>query len=221
MSVVFDAQSTTSVGNNGTTTLSWTHTPAGVPTSVGVALQDYIGGGPTVSGVKYGGNALTQYSAATSGGTGIGNITEIWGSDGVILPTGPQTVQITFSGTGAYCIAGAITVTGSNTTTCFSNASAANATSASPSVVCNSVLGELVMSIAMNDSSDTTLATSQSLRWGPLSQSGQVAACSTSSALAGSTTMSWTCASEAWTISAASFKAGSAPIIILFSQACF
>lgn len=207
MPALFDAQSSNSVANNGATTLSWLHTPAGTPTSVGVSLQNYTGGGVSVSGVKYGGNALTKYAAATSGSTGVGNHTEIYGSDGVALPTGPQTVQITFSGIGAYCIAGAITVAGSDTTNCFSNANAANATSAAPSVVCTSAVGELVMSMAINDSSDTTLSTSQTLRWGPVTDSGQVGSCSTAAASGGSTTMSWTCASEAWTISAASFKA--------------
>lgn len=209
MSVLFDAVASTVVANNAGTTLSWTHTPVGVPTSVGVTLFNYTGG-TSVTGVTYGGLALTLEVVSPSIGA-LPSRTEIWGSDGLTLPTGAQTVVVTFSTTGSYCQAASVTVTGSDKTTCFSNVNNATGTSAAPSIAVNSAVGEFVIDITGNDANDNTIAPggSQILRWGPLQASNNWAAGSSLPAGAGSTTMSWTSANEAWAICAASFKAAS------------
>jgi hypothetical protein len=141
VAVAFDAVSSASVANNAGTALTWTHTPSGTPTAVAVAVQRY----PNTFGatVTYGGVAMTL---AASDGSLAGVInTEIWGLANP--PSGAQTVSVGTGITGDYMEAGAITVTGSDTTTCFSNSISANGTSAAPSVSVTSASGELVVDI--------------------------------------------------------------------------
>lgn len=210
MAVAFDAASSTSVSSSALTSLTWLHTPAGTPTSVAVAVHRYHIAAPTISGITYGGNALTL---ATQSATFASSNVEIWGSDGVSLPSGAQNIVITFSGTGANCIAGAVTVTGSNTTTCFSASGSTTGSSTSPSFALSGTsVGELVVDIVGNENADSpmTQGGSQALRWGTIviAGSGQAGAGSTLAGAAGSTTMSWTLGFvEGWGLSVASFKA--------------
>jgi hypothetical protein len=112
MTVAFDAVASDSVSASSGTTLSWTHTPVGTPTAVGVSLWNYEPFA-TISGITYGGVAMTQ--AVTNDNEAFS--VQVGGLANP--PAGAQTVVLTFSGTDAYCMAGSVTVTGSNTTTCF------------------------------------------------------------------------------------------------------
>jgi hypothetical protein len=212
MAVAFDAVSSASVANNAGTTLSWTHTPvASPPSSVGVALQFYNDASMSVTGVTYGGQALTKLATSTSGSVGgFSSHTEIWGSDGLTLPSGAQTVVITASATGNYIEAGAITVTGSNTTTCFSNGANASDVggSTTATVTCTSATGELVMDIAGTANQTVTNSGTQTSRW---SQSpGFFVTAGSTQAGAATDTSTWTLSgSVTWCMSAASFKAAS------------
>lgn len=209
--VVFDAVSNANNENNAGTTMSWTHTPvASPPSSLAVVLQIYNDASNSVSGITYNGAALTKMTGATSGSQGgFSSHTEIWGSDGLTLPSGAQTVQITFAATGSYCQAGAISVTGSNTTTCFSNAAVAdNPSSTTPSVTVTSATGELVVDITSNSAGlIPTVGAGQTSRF-TYNPAGLFAGGSSTEAGAASVTMSWTLSgAQSWTISAASFKA--------------
>ena len=59
MTVAFDAVASDSVSASSGTTLSWTHTPVGTPTAVGVSLWNYEPFA-TITGITYGGVAMTQ-----------------------------------------------------------------------------------------------------------------------------------------------------------------
>jgi hypothetical protein len=165
-----------------------------------------MGGTSTVTGVTYGGFALTNDVTSANVG-GSPNRNEIWGSDGVTLPSGAQTVVITFATTGAFADAGAITVTGSNTTTCFSNvASATNAGSTTPNVTITSAVGELIVDIATNSANDTTMAPTggtQTQRWSVGTYNA-----GSSAPGASSLNMAWSMTGfNSWVVAAASFKA--------------
>jgi hypothetical protein len=124
-------------------------------------------------------------------------------------PAGAQTITITVSATGAYVEAGAVTVTGSNTSTVFDSTNSATATSTAPSVAVTSATGEFVVDFLGTFSGATsfTQSGSQTLRWGPLSAGGDRGMGSTAPAAAGSTTMSWTLGGSAeWVLLAGSFK---------------
>lgn len=201
MAVAFDAASTATVGGSGITTLSWLHTPVGTPSAVAILLQSF----PTSTAitVTYGGTnvplVITQaISSSYAKIFGLAN-----------PPAGPQTVVVTFSTTGSYTEAAAITVTGSDTTTCFSNSNSATATSTAPQVTVTSATGELVVDIVANEASESeTKAGGQTLAWGTISAAGDFASGSYMAAGASNTTMSWTLgSSQAWGVAAASFKA--------------
>lgn len=89
--VIFDQVS----GSTGTSTFSWTHTPFGTPRGVVVMVTANTSGTDVISGVTYGGVAMTrlQYAIDTAGEPGA-----VWmyflGSG---VPTGARTVQVTVS----------------------------------------------------------------------------------------------------------------------------
>lgn len=98
MTVAFDATSGSAALVNTATTATWTHTPVGTPAAVCVLIpQD--GSADQVSGVTYGGVALTRVrrDARTT--------TEACSSYiyflGATIPTGAQTVGVTSTGTAA------------------------------------------------------------------------------------------------------------------------
>jgi hypothetical protein len=144
--------------------------------------------------------------ATDTGDVGTGAAAAVWGLANP--PSGAQTVLMTFSAS-TFCEAGAITVTGSDTVTCFSNSNSALGTSAAASVVVTSTTGELVVDAVTNVGAATeTAGGSQTLRWGPLQDSNLVGSGSSQPG-ASSVTMSWTLgSSQTWGVAAASFKAG-------------
>lgn len=139
--VAFDAISNLATPvTNSSATLTWTHTPVGVPTAVAVLVGGYLGN-TIFTTVTYGGAAMT---AGTLYGV-IGNtFCQIWF---LANPSsGPQTVSMSGE-TSIYAAAAAITVTGSDTTTCFRNASGGTGTEsgAGSSVSVTSASGDLVI----------------------------------------------------------------------------
>jgi hypothetical protein len=94
--IAFDAASNPTAG---TGNLSWTHTPVGVPKGVLVLIQQEVTAADQVSGVTYGGVAMTEVALsplilATSTEPGV-----LYGYFlGSSIPTGAQTVVVTVTG---------------------------------------------------------------------------------------------------------------------------
>lgn len=204
--VAFDAVSSNTVSSNTGTTLTWTHTPVGTPTAVAVEVMNY-NGGPTVSSVKYGSATLTQA------------VTQAIGTSSVAIycvpnpPSGAQTVTITFSGTGSYTQGAAITVTGSNTSTCFDGTNSAGGTGTAATVtVTGGTSNDLVVDMVGNNNGQTaTVGGGQTSRFSNLAASANETSGSTKPG-ASSVTMSWTiAASSPWGEIAASFEAAGSP----------
>ena len=142
MAVAFDAAGPGATGSS-VSSISFTHTPVGTPTAVGVWVCGYFNAADC-SGVTYGGIAMvggttytdTNFSDACAKSFGLAN-----------PPSGAQTVVV--SGTSFFPSADSISVTGSDTTTCFSNRSGAfgvNSTGTqSTSSSVTSAAGELVV----------------------------------------------------------------------------
>lgn len=208
--VAFDAVASNFCSNCAGTTVTWTHTPVGTPTAVAVACLS-ANSLSAITGVTYGGAAMANAvkQLFTPSGSGLTNSVEIWG-----LPnpsSGAQSVVITDSlGGSAFLDCGSITVTNSNTSTAFdaTNSTTSAATSISTSVT--STVNELAIDVA-GGYGITTLAVSggQTLKWGPLTTGPNLASGSILAGSAGSTTMSWTVASNPNTpfgLAAATFK---------------
>ncbi len=207
--VAFDAAASTSVSNNAGTTLSWTHTPVGTPTAVAVGIESYDGPGGTltITGITYGGVAMTRSVQAGAQG---GSHTELWCLANPA--SGAKTVTVTFSATGNYAQAGSVTVTGSDTSTCFRNTNSNGGFTLNGipvTVAVTTVSGDLVVDVLGDVLSGAPTANgSQTLRWGPLTVVSNIAAGSTKAATTTATTMSWTMnQDENWTLCAGAFKA--------------
>lgn len=94
MAVAYDAFSAAS----GTTTFSWTHTPVGTPRGVTVFIVQDISGVDQITGVTYGGVAMTEIALSPLLKTG-GEPAVTYGYHlGSAIPTGAQTVAVTVSG---------------------------------------------------------------------------------------------------------------------------
>lgn len=212
MSVAFDAVGPNSSGAHAmsVSSVSWTHTPSGTPTAVAVGATNNSGKTATST---YGGTS-------TSGGGTANQGSSIAVLKGLANPaSGAQTVAVTFSAsvTDGYC--GSITVTGSDTTTCFSHVSAGNAgTGGSSSITdaaCTSAVGELVVDLCINWSNthDTfTAGSGQTQRWA--NQDGSVAGTQSTAPGASSVTMSEAIAfPDVWAIISASFKVASSSAV--------
>ena len=109
MAIAYDAHSNSS---QGTSTLSWTHTPSGTPKGVWVYVLQYNDGETDqVTGVTYGGVSMTE----TADSPLLINRTEDYGVYSYFLgssvPTGAQTVVVSVNGTGSTKVGGCITVT--------------------------------------------------------------------------------------------------------------
>lgn len=202
--ISFDAFSSAAT-NPDSATLSWTHT-AGAGCSnriliVGVGNRS----NRSVSGITYNSVALTKIRSDAPGGDVH---SELW------YLTNPATGsnQITIT------MAASTTVTAGATTWCNTNQSgtpfnvmtgngATGSNTTNPSVSVTSAVGEVVVDVV------TRQAAGGGLTVGPgqvqrFNQGGTANATAGSSeaAAAGSTTMSWTMASESWAMSAASLK---------------
>lgn len=104
MAVAYDAQSYLTF----TSTNSWTHTPVGAPRAVVVMIAQTVSSSDLVSGVTYGGVAMTRVTTAADTVTEPGRVYVYHLGAGI--PTGAQTVAVTVSsGTDAkigWCVTG-------------------------------------------------------------------------------------------------------------------
>ena len=130
MAVAYDAVSN---ATEGTGTLTWTHTPVGTPRGVQVFVVQNTGAADEVSGVTYGGVAMTETSdspllkaAAEDGGV----YSYFLGSS---IPTGAQTVEVTVTGATTKA-AVAITITAAADTTVQDTATISSDSATNPSV---------------------------------------------------------------------------------------
>lgn len=201
--VSFDAVASNSVAGGGNT-LTWTHTPVGVPTGVGVGVENFTAN-CSVSSITYGAASLTQAVAQSIPGQNT-NV-ELWGVANP--PAGPQTVTVNFTGSTCFAQAGSITVTGGSTSTVFRATNSAQGSNNAPTVSVTSATGDLVVDVLGETSSSATPTAggSQTLRWGPLNAGSNTAAGSTLPATGASTSMSWSLSgSVPWGHAAASFQ---------------
>lgn len=94
MAVAYDAFSNNG-GTSGAGTFSWTHTPAGTPRGVVLLITNIVDDVNNVTGVTYGGVAMTQVSGGVAFDTaGEAGMCAAWFL-GSSIPTGAQTVQVT------------------------------------------------------------------------------------------------------------------------------
>jgi hypothetical protein len=196
--VAFDQVSNGTPANNTAGPASWTHTPVGTPTAVAVLVDGFsLPVDPTVT---YGGTSLGTYTVKKFNGT-----------DTVYIyclpnpPSGAQTVNVSWTGGNAYVTAFAITVTNSNTSSCFSNTAGASGTSNSISNTVTSATGQLVVDIADQDPGGTLTAGGGQSNTSTSNVSGLHSSVSTAPGSA-SVTMTWASTSSAdWADAAASF----------------
>jgi Tfp pilus assembly protein PilV len=209
--VTFDAAS--SAMSSPTNALTWTHTPVGTPSLVvvGVMLADT---GATVSTVTYGGTALTLIRSTVNG-----SLAKTWLYRLASPPAGAQTVIVILSAADRK-VAGAITVTGSDTATPISNHAGAIGTSTTPSVTVTSAAGELVVDTATSFEGGTWTAGAGQTEWWDRQQN-PVSGAGSTEAGAASVTMSWTnTLNNEWAISAASIKAAGGAAVGSGTAAC-
>lgn len=215
MTVAVDVVST-NFADGSTASPSWTHTPVGVPTAVAVCIAWRAVSPPTITSVTYGGVLMAQANTAPAGVSGN---CSIWGLANPA--SGPKTVQVNFSGlpdlqAGMY----AVTVTGSDTTTCFSGSSFDSGVSQLFGITLASNVAEIVIDVG---EAEVTLTATPDV--------GQTSAMNIAlnggfafgSYLPGvpSTTTGWTLdGGNDWGLCIASFKAANVPAIPLLGQAC-
>ncbi len=136
---------------------SWTHTPGGTPSGVGVAITNLavLPDTTTVSTVTYGGTNCSEEVTVTHASGGFVLRGSIWG---LASPTsGAQTVVVTFANGGNYGACGSITVTGGDAATLFSNTASATTLGTDLTVDITSAADELVMDSAGTARADPSL----------------------------------------------------------------
>lgn len=132
-------------GRDNVASFSWTHTPTGTPTAVGIAMPGYAGtaGAFSLVNVTYGGIVCPLEVTIVDSVT-TGQLAYIFGL--ASPPSGPQTVVVN-AGTGSdtfygepYCVS----VIGSDPVTVFSGHNSATQ-SGDPSLACPTASDEIVM----------------------------------------------------------------------------
>ena len=135
----FDAVSQAS--SNSTSLLSWTHTPTGTPTLVVVHVvywEDTLGV-HTITGVTYGGTAMTSAGTRVRHATGEAAV-HLWYLQNP--PSGNQTVEVDVNGANATAVtAGALTFTAAAS---VANYTSGTGSSADPTLTVTSATGEIV-----------------------------------------------------------------------------
>lgn len=130
MAIAFDAASAL---QSGTTTFSWTHTPVGTPRGVVVILVQNSAVN-AVSGVTYGGVAMTEVSGSpllkSSGESGQVRAWHL----GASVPTGAQTVEVTVATGTTQKRAASMTVTAAADTAVEDTSTLSSDSQADPSV---------------------------------------------------------------------------------------
>ena len=194
--IAFDAVSST---NGKTTSLSWSHTVGAGGANriliVGVSFKNTS----SVTGVTYGGEALTL--VPNSGQSTTGRRVELWYKVAPLENT--NTVVVTMPSS-IHTIAGATSWTEVHQTTPLGAAATFTATSTTPSVSVLSGSGDVVVDTMVAPSSPTVDG-SQTHRWS-LPQGGTYGAGSSENGGASSTTMSWTTGAVEWGITGVALK---------------
>lgn len=151
MAVAFDAKTVQTT--NSSATITFTHTPVGTPSAAGVAIGWVDTGGQAISSVTYGGTTCTQVGTVQVSPTSAFWKTAVFGLANPA--SGAQTVTVTFAAALSHGgSAVAVTVTGSDTTTCFSSNNQGGGTASQSDVTVSSIsANELVIDIMSNASS--------------------------------------------------------------------
>lgn len=215
MAVAFDAVSSNFYGN--ANTVSFTHTPVGTPTNVGLGLSfNSISVIPGIQTLTYGGVSCTRTNQVIiTGGTYPAYYAEIW--ELANPPSGPQTVFVTFNTAGNYGSIGVVTVTGGDTAQTFSNNNTASGTGSTASGSCTSAIGELVMTSmfgVLDTATATATGTGETERWNGAFNTieGAGSTIPGAASVSSSWTRSGTTTDDGWGLCLASFKAaGVAP----------
>ena len=206
-SIAIDNTSSANGGTSNVTSLTWSHT-VGVANDriliVGVALRN---SSVIVTGITYGGTALTFVGARSNGG---GNVRmEMWKLVGPA--TGTANIVVTLSAA-KRIVGGAASYSGVNPNTpngAFVSAISNGSTTASVAVT--SAIDELVVDAvaAQGDAGSLTVGGGQTQRWNTLTgtASAEVRGGGSSEPGAASVTMSWTLgSSKPWAIGAVPLK---------------
>src|SRR5213083_3560675 len=155
-------ESTSSASAKAASSLTWSHT---VGSSLNRILMVGVSNNNTtrtVSGVTYGGTALTRVGFQNAPGTQ--NRIELWS---LIAPSpGTANVVVTFSGS-VDSVGGAIVFSGVDQATPLGTFASANGSNASPSVTVSSASGQVVIdTLATNgDGSSAAAGPGQTQRW--------------------------------------------------------
>ncbi len=216
MSVAFDAKGpSTGTTSSASNTISWTHTPSGTPTAAAVVIGWVDTGGKTISSVTYGGTSMSQAGSTQISASGFWK-TAIFGLANPA--SGAQTVTVTFSGALSHGGTGqSITVTGSDTTTCFTGNASTSGTTDPASLSVTSQNDELVIDVFCDNTRTlTSYGSGQTETTNAAPTSGLVYGSRKASAGSSETiTINWSGSGE-YAHSAASFKlpgAGPAPTL--------
>jgi len=132
MGIAFDA---TASSNTATSQLSWTHTPVGTPRGVSVLVVQNVGATDEVTGVTYGGTALSEITGSPLLHTTGAEDSALYGYHlGASVPTGAQVVNVNVNATGSTKRAVSCTVTADADTVVESTATLDSGGVANPSV---------------------------------------------------------------------------------------
>lgn len=206
MAVVVDVKSAAQTASN-VTSISWSHAGGAGATAVGVTSYGFINAGVTAT-ATYGGTNMPEGASTTDSVPDLCNIFGLTNLVGLGL-TGTQTVQITFTNA-AYPIASSVTVTGADTTTCFSHTAVANGNSTTPAVTVTSASGEFVVCTAGADSSGAVTDSGGAQTSYISTTNGGEAANAGTAPGAATVLCQYTTVSAPWCCVAASFKAAAA-----------
>jgi hypothetical protein len=204
-------------------TLTWSHTvgsgnnPALV---VGISTEvDDVAGlpGDRVSGVTYGGVAMTRIAGTSSRDTANRVGVEMF----ILVnpPTGTANVEATILPSVNYVVGGSASFFNVNQTTPTRAVSIASSTTGSPTTTFTTVVGDIVIdTVATLPSGFLAPGAGQTQRWDGqsfFSESFDVGAGSTEPAGTTSTTMNWTSNSQNWAISAVSLQPAAVTLVKL------
>jgi hypothetical protein len=179
------------------TATSWTHTPVGAATALAVTAYSYGASGVTAT---CNGTTMPLAVSVTDGGP---SVCYIFG----LANPGAGPYAIVLSGTIDYPDCSSISVTGSDTTTCFRNTNSASGSSSSGSVTVSSATGDLVLSaMGTQGAGNGTVTGPQTDYMVNNPVGGEVASAGTTAGAATVTPSYSFSGSGPWSLLAASFK---------------
>ena len=183
---------------------------------MGVAIGIDPDTGTTVTGVTYGGQAMTRLTTVHTGGSTAGYI-ELWYK---IAPlSGSNAVQITWTGGALNELgSGAVSFTGVDQTTGLNNTATASGSGATAATNVSSAAGNMVYAVAGNGASITLIAGPAVQRWVENVDAGT--GCGNSMGAtsdgAASVSMSFTVTSDIWAVIGANILAAADAVVNAF-----